>query len=649
MAWKSTPFSPTREQTRIAQSDAARILIEANAGVGKTTTLCMRALWMVEQGADPSRMVMLTYTAPGSEAIHRTLKKHGASAALRKSIRVGTFDEFCTARLLRVENVDVKRLARPEEVKPFVLAAIAQAREECEAAFPGEFSLGSTGESAVESLLDDFERIKGTLAPQRQWGTSRLTPSSAAETGFDYTTLAIFQAHERLRRVDVGPDGEQVRFRYVGDPTYDLACMLVADDPAFTHDNHPLRIGALHGLFVDEFHDMSWAMATVLRGLMEMHPDARFTGVGDVDQVIHAASGAESYFLRGGFELEFGHAERMLLTQAQRFGRAIAEPLQHFAGKPYPWHPGRDSRIAAIPLNDALELALHIQTLLQTRKLEQPKSHNSELAVLLRHPNAALDLEYELLNRGIDYETAGFTAYMSRPEVLFVRMILAAAVGSDSAFTETSLLEAKQATWEFIGGYLPLEGAADPQTASKIRNTPVEIFQSHMIRDLLGSTARQHGARCVLAAMDIASDGGIDRLLPTLKALCMRDLARHVFVNAEAVRDAQDSVMGLGRMVRRNQFNSIDELLRTIRMQEERMQGWTPQERIVLSTIGRAKGLEFDHVIIPGVNRGEFDGDDEDERHLFYVAVSRARRVVELVHRPGAASIYVPAHLRPGA
>jgi len=69
----------------------------------------------------------------------------------------------------------------------------------------------------------------------------------------------------------------------------------------------------------------------------------------------------------------------------------------------------------------------------------------------------------------------------------------------------------------------------------------------------------------------------------------------------------------------------------------------------VLSTIERAKGLEFDHVIIPGVNRGEFDGDDEDERHRFYVAVSRARRVVELVHRPGAASSYVPAHLQQGA
>jgi ATP-dependent exoDNAse (exonuclease V) alpha subunit len=42
---------------------------------------------------------------------------------------------------------------------------------------------------------------------------------------------------------------------------------------------------------------------------------------------------------------------------------------------------------------------------------------------------------------------------------------------------------------------------------------------------------------------------------------------------------------------------------------------------------------------------GTFDGDDEDERHLFYVAVSRARHAVQLVHRPGRASSFVPPQL----
>ena len=64
-------------------------------------------------------------------------------------------------------------------------------------------------------------------------------------------------------------------------------------------------------------------------------------------------------------------------------------------------------------------------------------------------------------------------------------------------------------------------------------------------------------------------------------------------------------------------------------------------ERIILSSIEAAKGLEFEHVIIPDLNRSDFDGERADERNLFYVAASRARRQLTLVHRPGQASSYL--------
>ena len=138
---------------------------------------------------------------------------------------------------------------------------------------------------------------------------------------------------------------------------------------------------------------------------------------------------------------------------------------------------------------------------------------------------------------------------------------------------------------------------------------------------------------------------GVAGVRDALQALDMRALAAHVFVDAEAVRDAGDSARGLERMLARHAFASVPELLSTIRAQEERQQTGPAAERIVLSTIARAKGLEYEHVIVPGLDRGAFDGADEDERHLFYVAVSRARRVVELVHRPGRASRYITGYL----
>jgi DNA helicase-2/ATP-dependent DNA helicase PcrA len=645
-AWTRTPpFVPTQEQARVEQSTAPRILVEANAGVGKTTTLCLRALRMVGRGVDPARIVMLTYSEPGAEAIVRSFERLGAPATLRRRIRVGTFDDFCVARLARFEDRKLAVLRRPEDVRGFVLRAIAQAREDAERRHPGAFVLEGRGELAVEALLRDFERLKGTMSRHRGWDGRRASPSLAAELGLDYTTLAVHEAHERLRLVDVGADGEQVRFRYQGDPTHDLASLLVADDPAFSWETHPLRMSPLEAIFVDEFHDMNWAMAFVLRGLMEVHPQAGFAGVGDVDQVIHAASGAESSFLRDGFEREFGAVERLALTETQRFGRAIAEPLGRFACKPYAWRADRQSSLEALALDDSLELALHIQAVLLTRGGRPAGEATGGVAVLLRHPNAALDLEYQLLDRGIACEVAGFTAYTSRPEVLFVRMVLAAAVGCDDAFTAESFVAAKRATFEFIGGYLPLDGAADPDPFPKLDAMPFETFRSFAMGHFLDNTPRQAGAQCVRDAMAIAQGDEIGRFAQALAALQIRRHARHVFVQAEAVRDTEDSLAALDRIVQRNSFHATSEFLRIIRAQEERRRLAPAGDRVVLSTIARAKGLEFDHVIVPGVEAAAFDGDDEDERHLFYVAVSRARHVVQLVHRPGRASSFVPPHL----
>ncbi len=637
----ASPFMPTREQARIVEEPAPRILIEANAGVGKTTVLCMRVLRMIDEGADASRILLLAYSAPGKEAIRRTLTKHGALAPIRKKFCGGTFDDFCADQLARFENLKVQRFDRPEQVRPFVLKAIEQARADADARYPGEFGLRGTGEMSVEMLLQEFERYKGTMVKERLLGPTRVTPTLAAEANCDFTTLAIFQAYERARLAFVGGDGQQVRFRYVGDATYDLACMLVSDDPVFTYENHPLRMAPLQAIVVDEFHDMNWAMATVLKKLLEMHPEAGFAGVGDIDQVIHAASGAESYFLRSGFEVEFGAVRRMTLTVTQRFGEAIARPLAVFARKHYAWNPSRGSDLHVIALDGAKAQTEHIKQVLDERARARPARNNSEVAVLLRHPNAALDLEFHLLSLGISYETVGFTAYMSRPEVLFVRMILAVAIGYNDAFTDESFMAAKRATWEFIGGYLPNDGLRDAKSAEKINAMTFDGFRSRAIPEFLKWTDRKQGAQRAQAAMTLATSDQIGQLAPALETLDIRELAKHVFVNAEAVEDTEDSMHAIARMASSNNFGSILELLRVIRLQEDNMRSWSSKERIVLSTIDRAKGLEFEHVVIPGLDEGEFDGQSEDERNLFYVAVSRARHVVQLIHRPGRASAYL--------
>ena len=628
------PIVMTREQSDICASTHPRLLVEANAGAGKTTTAAMKIARLVEQGANPSRILALSYTEPGVQAYLAAFERLGFRPELAQAIRIGTLEDFCAARLKWLENWAVERLSRAEQVRPAVLAAIASARESVPGRYAGEFALDGTGEFAVEGLLDEFAQIKGSMQLLRQEEGFRITPDSAGELGRDFTTLAVYHCYESQRCHFVDAAGEpRVKFRYAGDATYDLARILSSDDPSFTWERHPLRL-KLDAVILDEMHDSNWAMFTVLQALLAVNDGVRFLGVGDRDLVIHARDGAEAYFMGPGFAAFIGEPQRLPLTETRRFGAGIAQPLARLAHKPYPSHSGLESRVEIRQAGSAAELIGWINDALTRR----PDSPRSQLAVLLRHPSAATELEHGLRRLAIRYQSVGFTSYLERPEVLFVRLLFAAAVRLPDQFRATLLAPAKRAAWEFIGGVMLDADAA--QTAQLVEQASQVNFVEFVLPALLRQTPQQAASRQVQQAMQLAASDRIEDLPRAMAALDIRQLARRVFVQAEAAEDSELSLQGL---VRASQsYASISAFLRSLLAHDydAHAEKWAG-ERIVLSSIEAAKGLEFEHVIIPDLNRTDFDGDRADERNLFYVAASRARYQLTLVHRPGEASSYL--------
>lgn len=628
------PIVMTREQSDICASTHPRLLVEANAGAGKTTTAAMKIARLVEQGANPSRILALSYTEPGVQAYLAAFERLGFQPELAGAIRVGTLEDFCAARLKWLENWAVERLRRAEQVRPAVLAAIASARESVPSRYAGEFALDGTGEFAVEGLLDAFAQIKGSMQLLRQEEGFRITPDSAGELGRDFTTLAVYQCYESQRCHFVDAAGEpRVKFRYAGDASYDLARILASDDPSFTWERHPLRL-RLDAVILDEMHDSNWAMFTVLQALLAVNDGVRFLGVGDRDQVIHARDGAEAYFMGQGFAAFIGEPQRLPLTETRRFGAEIAQPLARLARKPYPSHAALESRVAIRQAGSAAELIGWINDAL-TR---HPDSPRSQLAVLLRHPSAATELEHGLRRLAIRYQSVGFTSYLERPEVLFVRLLFAAAVRLPDQFRTTLLASAKRAAWEFIGGVMLDADAA--QTAQVVEQATQANFVEFVLPALLRQTPQQAASRRIQQAMQLAASDRIEDLPRAMAALDIRQLARRVLVHAEAAEASELSLQGL---VRASQsYASISEFLRSLLAHDydAHAEKWAG-ERIVLSSIEAAKGLEFERVIVPDLNRTDFDGDRADERNLFYVAASRAKRQLTLVHRPGEASSYL--------
>jgi DNA helicase-2/ATP-dependent DNA helicase PcrA len=644
MSARSGLLSPTSQQQAVIRCERPRVIVEANAGSAKTTTAALRVREQLARGTRPGKMLVLTYTQPGCQAVRQALLRVGVPLAVVRQLRVHTFDDFCTARLQELEG-PVSRPRTPERVKPHVLAAIRHARSTLNERYADEFHIDGDGELAVEGLLAESQHLKGTMQLLQAGNEFRLTPQSAAELGRDYTVLAVYCAYEYLRRGPLSRDVDRPTFRYEDDATYDMAKMLVSDEPPYTEATHPLALG-LELVVVDEMHDVNRAMFTVLRGLLDVNIGAAFVGVGDMDQVIHAEAGADVYFMREGFDVEAGSATRLPLDSSFRFGQENARMLGSLAGKAYASLCTWQSRVEVVQALSALDVRVEIRRALDERPGLQPKSPHGELAVLLRHPSRAVDLENELLDQGIDYVTVGFDSYLRRPEVLFVRGVLACALGVFDDVVEVQ--EAQRAVIHammlFAGRSVvtTMEGIDDERVAKEreqvARLANDKTFPSYVPRLL--ETTNERARRAITDAISVARSNRTEDMTKVLDALNVPHLASRVLVHSAAVRAVSESVRGLVSAAER--FESIERFLHGTNARELRLNSTRGKESCIrLSTIEAAKGLEFDHVIVPDVNARDFDGASGDERNLFYVAASRARHLLTLTYRPGQPSSFL--------
>ena len=113
-----TGLSPTPEQLAIQLDRRRHVIVEANAGAAKTTTLALRLAQALVRGAEVDRILVLTYTEAAVTAVKQALQRIGVAAAVRNRLQILTFDAFCAARLLALEGPGVTQFETPEELKP---------------------------------------------------------------------------------------------------------------------------------------------------------------------------------------------------------------------------------------------------------------------------------------------------------------------------------------------------------------------------------------------------------------------------------------------------------------------------------------------------------------------------------------------------
>ncbi|MDE2592811.1 MAG: ATP-dependent helicase [Burkholderiales bacterium] len=624
---------PTDEQLAIQLGRHKRVVVQANAGAAKTTTLALRMGQALARGADPDRILAVTYTDAAVLALKQALDRLGVAAAVRNRIKIRTFDDFCRARLQHMEGGSVHDYERPEQLKPFVLQAIERVMSNPDERHTDEFAIEGSGEAMVEGLLNSFARLKGTLQWQMEAGDQVLTPALASELGHDYLTLRVFWAYEVIRR---GGHPDHPAFRAPHDATYDLATQLL-DEDAFADLPAPLALG-LHLVLVDEMHDTNRAMFTVLRHLLAQNPQTAFVGVGDRDQVIHAVAGAEAGFMADTFEREIGPAERLPLTASYRFGPQLAAAVSRLSHKAYESRSSIQTDVQLIAYDEPKEANRHIAKLIEQGAGLTPRSSRSDIAILLRQPHQSVALENHLLDQGVDYRTSGFEPYLVRPEVLFVRGLIACAQNSFAGIEQIDTrMRVLQAMLMFTGSFVDSEHS-DPEERLKVQHEAIKsvAHTPELVGPFLDNQILRNASAAIRhrleAALGIASVNATDVLLDRfVQALAPQSLAARVMVQASDIEQVSANIQGL--IASAATYDNVASFFRAMNEREIRQQAMRGRDCVVLSSIEAAKGLEFDHAIMPGLNKGEFaiGGNTTDNHNLLYVGMTRARQRLTLL------------------
>lgn len=636
-------MQPTPEQQDILSSDWDTLIVAANAGAAKTTSLAFRIAEGLRRGIPPTRILSLTFTEPACRALGGALLKVGVPAAVSRSLWINTFEEFSAYVLRKLEGATVRKLSEPEELAPFVWEAVESLRADQERRWDDDLLLPAATHSDsefVERFLRQRARMIGTLALDRAlWDGERLDGDLAIELGADYTLLRLQRRYDELR---CAWNADRPKFRGPHDATYDLARQLASPHHALDPCDIPGWPMLTHAVMVDEMHDMNRSMFVVLQAVLRSG-GVFFCGVGDVDQVIHAADGAERYFMEDALAQETQRTVKTLpLTHTRRFGQALSDATGRFARKPYRSADGIGTEVACPNYTDADSCARHIAALAKDWRAQRRKM--SEFAVLMRHAAQSVSIENALLDAEIPYMTSGLESYLLRPEVLLIRGLLAIASGRfDSIDSPSTRKRIVQEMVFFCNAQLDFDIDDDESQASRLKEAIRHVsaepsnLRSFFEHQILKNAPPHIAARLGRALDVLREDGSAQAFERFLDALNIREWARETWVERQRQQDAVTHFDGLRQAS--IAFKTPQDFFASLNCAEIRQDEMRRKSSafVLLASIPAVKGLEFSHVVIPFLDASSFPSPvhetPQDERSLFYVGITRAReRLTLLAH-----------------
>ncbi len=599
-----------------AQREAVRyldgpLLVLAGAGSGKTRVITAKIGHLIERGYDPKRIAAITFTNKAAREMRERageLLAEQGRGGLAAEVTISTFH----ALGLKIVRSDAPHLG----LKP-------------------GFSILDPGdlESIVAEMMQttDRGRVRDAQTRISAWKNALVAPAAAAKAARCDEDAAAARAYRRYD--DTLRAYQAVDF----DDLIALPIRLLATSPAAA-TRWQERCGYL---LVDEYQDTNPAQYRLIRLLAGAR--AAFTVVGDDDQAIYGWRGAsldnlgelpKDYPALKVIKLEQNYRSTVRILRSAN--ALIANNPKLFEKKLWSERGHGDPIRVSPAADDEAESEGVVRRLLAHRFLH--RGRYGDYAILYRGKHQARLLEQELRAQSVPYGISGGQSYFDRAEIkdivaylrlianddddpAFIRAVTTPKRGIGATTLERlSAIGAKREESLFAAVFAEETRAAIPARQREI----LDRFCA-MINGLRHRAPREPAAR--LLDELVATIGYEDFLDST----CER---RQAETRWKSVRDFVGWLSAKGEADRKNllELTQMIALFTMLDGQEER-----ETDTVRLSTLHAAKGLEFPHVFLVGLEEGILPhresvakGNVDEERRLFYVGVTRAQRSLHL-------------------
>ena len=591
------------EQLKAVKIDRGPILILAGAGSGKTRVITYRIAYLInDQRVDPHAILAVTFTNKAADEMKSRLTRilnlpepeiwvktyHATCAAILRgaSHRIGiprNFTIYDEADQVAVVKECLKELRiETRELKPeFVLKMINHAKENL---------------IPPEDYVPSDVRLRGVLPRLYKLYNQKLSEYNALD--FDdliFTAVRLFQKDKALLR------HYQERFQYI---------------------------------LVDEYQDTNRAQYVLTKILAEKNRN--LCVVGDDDQSIYSWRGAEIRNILD-FEKDYPDTAVIKLEQNYRSTKTILKAAsavvkhnlqrkpkvlwcENDAGEKIEYYEAFDDKNEAnYVVKKVIELKL--------AGLELGK-----IAVFYRLNYQSRSFEEFFVKYKVPYEVVGALKFYERAEVKNILAYLKAisnprdlvslkrivnlptrSIGYESLERITDYAERERVTFfDALKGGDKIEGLK-PRTRTGIREFVALMDKFISLKDRLSPYE---------LTLQVARESGyLDQLT--------RNQTEEEFTRRKNV---EELLISINDFVKTYPAAYLDDYLENVMLRSD-IDDWQGEGRVSLMTLHNAKGLEFDTVFITGLEDGILphyrsyeENRHEEERRLFYVGITRARR-----------------------